>query len=85
MYIALQIIMPEIQVTFFDFIRYILISIGGDVRVAIKEKCLIKEFFPIIKFRLAQYIGTYKGNHSHVIVSKRRKENYYYPTSKIRD
>ena len=83
--IALQLIMPEVHVGLVDTMRYLLASIFGDFSAAIKERCFLREFLGIIKFRLAQYMGTYRGNHEHRALSKRRKENYFYPTKTLQD
>ena len=77
--------MPEIHVSFSDMLRYLFAGIVGDSKEAFKERCFLSEFVGIIKFRLAQYTGTYIGNHEHRTLSKKRKENYFYPTSKIKD
>lgn len=77
--IALQQIMPEVQISFYDMLRYICISIISDCSLSIAERCFMKEFIGIIKFRIAQYTGSYRGNHDHREISKRRKENYFYP------
>ena len=79
---ALQFIMPEVQVSFADIIRYITTAIISDFRAAAKDKILFKELLSIIKFRIAQYIGTYKGNKLHKTLSNKRKESYYYPINK---
>ena len=42
-----------------------------------------KEIFEIIKFRIAQFSGSYRGNHTHRELSKERKEIYFYPNKKI--
>lgn len=83
--IALQKIMPEVQISIFDMVRYIFISILSDAKEAFAEKYFAKEIFSIIKFRIAQYLGSYRGNHDNREISKRRKENYFYPSKKIQD
>lgn len=77
--IALQSIMPEVQISFFDMLRYIFLSIVSDSRTAINEGCFFKEIFGILSFRLAQYTGSYRGNKEHREISNKRKENYFYP------
>jgi len=77
--IALQAIMPEVQVSLFDAARYIFTSIFSDLSQAYKEKIFLKEFLQVIKFRLAQYSGTYRGNHFIREISREKKEKYYYP------
>ena len=66
--------------SFSDMLRYIIVSIGTDLRSALIDKVFIKEALNIIKFRCAQYFGTYRGNHDHRSLSLRKKEDYYYPS-----
>lgn len=77
--IALQKIMPFVYISFFDTIRYIIIAVSSDLNSAFKDGCLLKELTEIIKFRVAQYWGSFKGNHDHRVLSNARKENYFYP------
>lgn len=81
--LAMQSIMPEIQMNFFDMLRYILASIITDSKEALYQKVFLNEFISIIKFRIAQFGGSYLGNHFNRVTSKKRKESYYYPTKKI--
>jgi glycosyltransferase involved in cell wall biosynthesis len=83
--IALQLIMPEVQIRFFDMLRYIWVSIISDSKAAAFEGCFVKEFIGIIKFRFAQFTGSFRGNHEHRALSKKRKENYFYPAKKLQD
>ncbi|MDO4699762.1 MAG: MBL fold metallo-hydrolase [Moraxella sp.] len=80
--IALQTIMPEVHVSLLDTGRYIASSILSDVRIAKRQGVLIKEFKNIVLYRCNQYIGSYKGNHKHRILSHRQKEKYFYPNIK---
>ena len=80
--LALQEIMPEINISFFDMIRYIYVSIKGDLIDAYRKKILLKEYKNIFKFRIAQYTGTYRGNHEQREISRKRKENYFYPSKR---
>lgn len=77
--IALQKIMPEIQVTFPDFILFLLTSILSDFKHAQKDKVLLSQFISIIKFRFAQYWGTYQGNKPSRLNSNLEKNKYFYP------
>jgi GT2 family glycosyltransferase len=83
--IALQKIMPEVQVSLLDMTRYICASIISDIQAAFYDRCFMKELLGIIKFRIAQYFGTYRGNHDNRMLSKRRKENYFYPNKTLQD
>ena len=77
--LALQQIMPEIYVTRFDVIKFVFVGIVKDAIAAFKKKKLYKSFYSIIRFRLAQYLGAYHGNHLSRKVSKEMKEKYFYP------
>ena len=77
--IALKRILPEVHVTFGDFLRYFLSSVWFDVGKAIQQNVLRKRAFEIISYRLAQYWGTYRGNHAHLKLTKKLKDNYFFP------
>lgn len=77
--LALQEIMPEVQVSFIDTVRYLLAAVLGDFSKAISKGKFRKEFFNILSFRFAQYWGTYRGNHELRLLSKEKKESYFYP------
>ena len=77
--LALQKILPEVQVSFFDFLRYLFTSIFYDILASIKYKFFFKTFFEIIYYRTAQYWGSYKGNHLNRLISKKIKDQYFYP------
>lgn len=83
--IALQKIMPDVHVSFFDTLHYVCASVLSDCMVALRERCLSKELWGIFKFRVAQYWGAYRGNHEHRKLSQKRKYNYYYPNKVIGD
>jgi rhamnosyltransferase len=83
--IALQNIMPDVHVSFFDTLHYFFASVVSDSLMAIKDKCFWKEFWGVLNFRLAQYWGAYLGNHEHRKLSQQRKYNYYYPNKVIGD
>ena len=77
--IALQRIMPEVHVTFGDFLRYFLSSVWFDFGKALKQHVFAKKAYDILSYRLAQYWGTYQGNHSHRKLSNKLKEQYFFP------
>lgn len=77
--LAMKEILPEMQINFFDVLRYISVSVFSDSKAALNEKRFFKEFIGIIKFRFAQYIGTFQGNRIVKKISDQKKENYYYP------
>jgi len=77
--LALQKILPEVQFTFFDFLRFLFISFFFDIRASFKNKLFLNTFFEIIYYRTAQYWGSYKGNHLNRLLSKKIKDQYFYP------
>ncbi len=76
---ALQKIMPELQLSIVDILRYYSAAVLHDCREATENRVLLSEFKNILLFRLMQYWGTYKGNHMHRKLSARNKEKYFYP------
>lgn len=77
--IALQKILPEVQISFFDLIRYIFSSILIDFKISIQHKYYFIKLPEIIYYRTAQYWGSYKGNHLNRLISKKIKDQYFYP------
>ncbi|WP_404710966.1 glycosyltransferase family 2 protein [Sphingomonas sp. MMS24-J13] len=77
--IALQHIMPEVQVSLFDTARWFVSGVIHDLGVAIRENRLLKTWREIVMFRAMQYWGTYQGNALHRKISKARREEYFYP------
>jgi len=78
--IALQNIMPEVQVSRLDMLRYIASSVWGDCLNARREGRPLGEWKDILLYRYNQYVGTYHGNHEHRLLSRERKEQFFYPT-----
>jgi rhamnosyltransferase len=77
--LALQKILPEVHVTFTDFVRYFISSVWFDFLQALKEKVFFQKAHEIIFYRSAQYWGTYKGNNPHRKISNKIKEQYFFP------
>lgn len=77
--IALQKIMPELHFGLWDFVRCLTIGIIKDFRAAFRKKVFLQEGLSIVRFRLAQYMGAYAGNHIHRKLSYEMKMKYFYP------
>ena len=77
--IALQAIMPELHVTFPDFVRYVVSGVLLDWGQALADKRFHKVAGEIVAFRFPQYWGTYMGANGHRRLSRQRKEEYFYP------
>jgi len=77
--IALQKIMPEVHVSIFDVISFIFVGMIKDFRAAFSKGILLNKWVEILRFRIAQYIGAYRGNHQTRQLSKEMKYRYFYP------
>ena len=83
--LALQRIMPQIHVSRADLLRYIVSSIAHDWRCARRLKQATRLIPGIVRYRVAQYLGSYTGNHEHRKLSKAQKEIYFYPSNRPHD
>jgi rhamnosyltransferase len=77
--VALQRIIPEIHLTFGDFVRFFSSAVLLDWSVALQERCLHRVFLDVVKYRLMQFWGGYRGNHMHRVLSREIKDRYFYP------
>ncbi len=77
--IALQRIMPHVQVGLVDAMRYIGSSILHDLGHARREGAAWRLLPEIARYRFEQYVGSYRGNHDHRKLSHADKEHYFYP------
>lgn len=78
--LALQGIMPEIHVRRRDLVRYVCSSILHDWGCARREGVFLAKAWEIVRYRICQYGGSYRGNHEHRKLSHAQKEKYFYPT-----
>ena len=78
--IALQTIMPEVHLTRADVVRYVISSIWLDWQSAARHGRLRREAWSILRYRLAQYVGSYAGNNDHRRLSRERKNRFFYPS-----
>lgn len=78
--VALQSIMPEIQLSKLDVLRYILSSVFMDWRSAARHHSLRDHWYGILRYRMAQFVGSYVGNNDHRRLSQRRKDRFFYPS-----
>lgn len=82
--VALNFVMPEVRITFFDLSRYIVTAIFADAKAALAQKSFARNILPIVAFRTAQYFGSFRGNNLSKQTANRRKEEYFYPREKFR-
>lgn len=76
---ALQDIMPAVQLGLIDAFRYTIAGICSDFGVALGQKGLWRELISIVRYRICQYRGAWKGHHRHRKLSARERERYFYP------
>ena len=69
----------NVSMRFSHMLKYILISVRSDLRAAFQEKRLREVFFSVLKFRTAQYLGSYLGSRKVFYSSMRDLERFYYP------
>lgn len=77
--LALREIMPEVHVSFWDFLRYFFTGVFHDLHVAARQRRLVERAREIVMFRLMQFWGTYRGNLEHRQLSARKREEYFFP------
>ena len=77
--IALRHIMPEVHLTFADFLRFFISAVLLDCGAALQERRLHKVVGEIVMFRMMQFWGSYRGNHIHRVLSRQMKHRYFYP------
>lgn len=79
--IALQQIMPEVQLSRWDVVRYILSSVLMDWKSAMRHGKFMRSAYQIMRYRVAQFTGSYAGNNDHRRMSQSRKETFFYPAT----
>lgn len=77
--LALQDIMPDVQIGLLDFARYFVSAVWHDLREARAQGRAIHCSGEIVSFRWQQYLGSYRGNHKQRVLSRRNKDQYFYP------
>ena len=75
--IALRWIIPDIKITFFEFVKIFFLYIISDFSAAKKEKVFLKNFFSILFFRFAMSYGSYIGNSKSNKLSEKSKKNLF--------
>ena len=83
--IALQKIMPEVQISKRDLARYISSTVWMDWKRAWQHRHFRKAWLEVILYRFNQYLGSFAGNHNHRKLSKREKEKFFYPLTEEKD
>jgi hypothetical protein len=71
--------MPERTFSLFDFLRLSATNIPSDYRAAIRVGELSETFLEIPKFRILQFLGTYRGFKREGPISEKLYQRFYYP------
>jgi rhamnosyltransferase len=77
--LALRQIMPEVQLSWLDVVRFMVASTWGDWRSARRNGITSTSLPDMIRYRWNQFSGSYKGNHEHKVLSQSAKERFFYP------
>ena len=77
--LALRQIMPEVQLSWLDVARFMVASTWGDWRSARRNGITSTSLPDMIRYRWNQFLGSYKGNHEHKVLSQSAKERFFYP------
>lgn len=77
--LALRDIMPEVHLSPLDVMKCIISSTLGDWRSAVRHGITSTSKMDMLRYRWNQYVGSYKGNHEHRLLSQELKQRYFYP------
>ena len=77
--IALRDIMPQVQVSLYDTLRFFINSVWQDWWYAWRDGIWRAKAIEIIRYRWNQYLGSYQGNQDHRKLSQEEKERYFFP------
>lgn len=76
--LALQKIMPHVQINLTDMLRYVVTSVWKDWKYALRANVWRAKAREIVLYRINQYYGSFKGNHEHRNLTHAEKEKYYF-------
>jgi glycosyltransferase involved in cell wall biosynthesis len=77
--IALRSIMPEVHLSRLDVLRCVITSVTGDWRAAAVKGVRSTRRRDMLRYRWNQYVGSFRGNHEHRLLSQSAKERFFYP------
>ena len=80
---ALKRIRPEERFNVIDFVRLFLTNVFSDWAQALGQRVLRSEFWNIVRFRHAQFWGTYRGFSIPGPLTGSLKRTFYYPRGKV--
>jgi glycosyltransferase involved in cell wall biosynthesis len=77
--ITFQKVFPEEHFNAWDFLRLSSRNVIADTRAALRSGSVLNDFWPILRFRLSQFAGTYQGFNMRRPPSSDLKQRFYYP------
>jgi glycosyltransferase involved in cell wall biosynthesis len=77
--IALRRVFPDSHMSLLEMLRFLVYSIGIDVKAAVRAGRLGSVLADILVYRTVQYVGTYLGLHQRSAVTHQMIMRYYYP------
>ena len=77
--LALRSMMPEVHLSPWDVLRYVVTSVTTDWVAARRNGINSTSGLDMMRYRWNQYVGSYKGNHEHRRLSQSAKERFFYP------
>jgi glycosyltransferase involved in cell wall biosynthesis len=78
--LALRSIMPEVQLSRLDVLRFVVVSTLGDWKAAKRNGITSTNRINMFRYRWNQFVGSFKGNHEHRLLSRAAKERFFYPS-----
>lgn len=78
---ALKTIFADEKFQLWDFLKLYATNVASDYSNAILSKAFFSNWFDILRFRLMQFWGTYRGFKESGHISERLKKTLYYPSS----
>ncbi|HEY4606233.1 MAG TPA: glycosyltransferase family 2 protein [Acidimicrobiia bacterium] len=77
--ITFQKVFPGEHFNAWDFLRLSARNVIADVRAAAESGHAVRDLWPILRFRVSQFAGTYQGFHQRRPPSSDLKQRFYYP------
>jgi rhamnosyltransferase len=81
--ITFQKVFPGEHFSIWDFIRLSARNVAADARAAGEAGTRRKDLWPILRFRVSQFAGTYQGFHMRRPPSSDLKQRFYYPEDSV--
>lgn len=78
--IAMKHIFPAQQFRFWDFVRLLTGNVISDMRHGVRDRVFWRNAGSIVRFRLMQFWGTYRGFAKPAVVDERLIAKFYYPS-----